>query len=408
VKSRPATATSSILIVIFLLAACRCESDEPLGDRLGTGCASPPGAIFLQSQIDDDDGDGNPYDEAFPLINDEDDDIADHAWIQDDTGLYHLFFQNEGLTSGSHIEHYVSRDLQEISRVGVALEPDPGAWDSYALWAPHIVRSGTTYYMFYAGTSGPGSDPAAEQRIGLATSTDLVTWTRFPTNRCAGTSGDGCIYECAESWTTWNAPSGSYNQQCRDPFVLWDDASHRWLLFATAKSTNGSGVITVATSNDLVTWSGVGFIDATRRFAGGIGAQTTGGQAENPCILRNQGTYYLLFTDWRDPEDSCSVSQPRTIVQFATASALAADSLGSANWTYRGDTPDPGVNATEAQHLPNGAWILSQSISNRDCPDHAEHRRHLRLRQVIWGPGTSFDTQAILSTPRGSPAGRSE
>jgi hypothetical protein len=79
---------------------------------------------------------------------------------------------------------------------------------------------------------------------------------------------------------------------------------------------------------------------------------------------------------------------------------LAADSLGSANWTYRGNTPDPGVNATEAQRLPNGAWILSQSISNPDCPDHAEHRRQLRLRGVIWGEGTSFDTAPFMGSRR--------
>jgi hypothetical protein len=247
---RLATPTASILVLLLAFLACRCESDEPLGNRSVDRCVSPPGAIILQSEIDDDDGDGLTTDEAFPLVNDEDDDIADHAWIQDDAGLYHLFFQNEGLTTGAHIEHYVSQDLETISRVGVALQADPAAWDAYALWAPHVVRLGNTYYMFYTGTSGRGNDPTAKQRIGLATSTDLVTWTRYPTNRCPGTSGDGCIYECAESWTTWSQP-GSYNQQCRDSFVLWDAANQIWVLFATARSTSGSGVITVATSTDL-------------------------------------------------------------------------------------------------------------------------------------------------------------
>ena len=121
-KLRLATPSASMLIIVLSLAAYRCESDEPLANRPENRCVSPPGAIFLQSQIDDDDGDGNTNDEAYPRINDEDDDIADHAWIQDDTGLYHLFFQNEGLTSGAHIEHYVSHDLQSISRVGIALQ----------------------------------------------------------------------------------------------------------------------------------------------------------------------------------------------------------------------------------------------------------------------------------------------
>jgi hypothetical protein len=103
--------------------------------------------------------------------------------------------------------------------------------------------------------------------------------------------------------------------------VLRDDASKRCLLFATARSSNDFGVVTVASSTDLVHWRGVGFIDATRRFA------------------------------------------------------------RSANWQYRGYTPDPGVNAIKWL-LVGGAEIVSQSISNPDCPDHAKHRRDLRLRHL--------------------------
>lgn len=380
-------AVPAVLILCFV-AGC---GDTRTDSGMTVCCGADADPVFLQSKLDDDDGDGNPYDEDFPTINDEDDDIADHAWIVDDFGVYHLFFQNEGLVSGSHIEHYTSTDLQTLDYVGVALSANPAGWDSYALWAPHVIRSGNIYFMFYTGTTGPGHIGTTQQRLGLATSTDLMTWTRYPVNNCPGTTGDGCVYDCDESWTTFSDPPGSFNQQCRDPFVLWDEDGGRWVLFATAKSRNGYGVVTVAYSTDLARWAGAGFVDATRRLASGVGGQPTGGQAENPFVMSHDGVRYLLFTDWLDPEDSVTVYDPRTIVQYATSPSLDADSLGSTNWTYRGYTPDPGVNAIEVQPIGRDIALMSQSISN-ERSGYWELRRRLRLKCVIWGEDYAFDT----------------
>ena len=388
-RLRARSAGASFLAWLILPLALLDCGGSPVSD--GTSpCTPTAGPIFLSSKIDDDDGDGRPGDENHPAIDDEDDDIADHAWIQDGNGAYHLFFQNEDRGVGSDIEHYVTTDLQELAYVGVALQKSPGHWDSRALWAPHIVQNGNTYYMFYTGTTGTGQ--GAEQRIGVATSTDLDTWTRYPGNRCPGTSGDGCIYECAEPWTSWGGPPGAYNQQCRDAFVIRDDAHRRWVLFATAKSTNGFGVVTVAYSRELTRWTGAGYLDATRRLAAGSGGQPFGGQAENPFVVPYHGTYYLLFTDWEDPEDDCTVPNARTMVQYVTSPNLSADPSGSSDWKYRGYTPDPGVNAIEALQLDRETWILSQSITDRTSCDY-EHRRELRLKQVIWGANATFDTR---------------
>jgi hypothetical protein len=348
------------------------------------------GAVFLRSKLDDDDGDGNPKDEDYPRIDDEDDDIADHAWARDDRGLYHLFFHTEGQGGGSRIEHYVSADLQSIEYAGVALEPSPGGWDAHNLWAPHVLRHGDTWYLFYTGTTGTGSASSSRQRLGLATSRDLVTWRRWPENRCPGTTGDGCLYECREGWTTWGQ-AGPYDNQCRDAFVTWDAAARRWVLFATTRHTSGSGVVTVAYSSDLVNWTGAGWIDATRRLPHGAGGQPTGGQAENPFVMTRGGRHYLLFTDWQDPQDSCSVREPRTTVQYATSTCLAADTLGSGHWTYRGYTPDTGVNAIEVQVL-GSTWLMSQSIAHETSGDEPEHRRELRLKRMLWAADGTFRT----------------
>jgi hypothetical protein len=398
----PAGRAPALFVAILgmvLLAGCA-GSDSSSSSTAAASCDPGAAPTFLASKLDDDDGDGNPDDEEFPTINDEDDDIADHAWIRDHDGVFHLFFHNEGQFAGNEIEHYTSIDLQTLVYAGVALRPNPAGWDSFGLWAPHIVEDHNTYFMFYTGVDGFGPD--AKQRIGLAVSTDLFNWTRCSINRCPGSSGDGCVYDCDEPWTTWGGASGSWNQQCRDPFVIRDEVSGRWVLLATARSTNEFGVVTVAYSTNLKDWLGAGFIDATRRLADGAGAQATGGMCENPFVVTHNGTKFLLFTDWWDPEDSVSVQNPRTEVQYATSPTLSADPAGSVNWTYRGYTRDPGVNASEVQQINLSTWIISQSIADTPSGDYAEHFRDLRLKCLIWGDGYSFSTSNF-----GVPAERS-
>jgi len=382
---------STAILILFLAAGC---DSIPLDSPANVCCDDSADPIFLHSKIDDDDGDGMILDEDFPAIDDEDDDIADHAWIRDAGGLYHLFFQTEDHGFGSHIEHYISQDLQNLEYAGPALYKNQNGWDSHGLWAPHVIKNGNTYYMFYTGGDGPGGDPLTRQRIGLATSTDLMTWTRYPTNNCPGAAGDGCIYECNECWTTWGYEPGSFNQQCRDPFITWDPAGQRWVMFVTAKSDNQHGVVTVAYSMNLTDWKGAGFIDATRRLESGTGGQTTGGQAENPFVMSQGGTHYLLFTDWQDPEDSVTTIDPRTITQYATSSNLTADTLGSPHWIYRGYIPDPGVNAIEVLRIGSDAWIMSQSISN-ERSGYWPLRRNLRLKCVIWDGNFGFGTSNV-------------
>jgi len=375
---------------VALVALTACDDDSSTNQSSGLACDADAVPILLASKADDEDGDGNTLDEAFPTIDDEDDDIADHTWIADHAGRHHLFFHNEGRGAPWKIEHYTSRDLKSLDYEGTALEAQAGGWDAGGMWAPHVIEVEGRYYMFYTGLDGIAG--GATQRIGLAVSDDLHHWERAAVNRCPGTSGDGCVYQCAESWTTWNDGSDPQNRQCRDAFVMHDAAGDRWLMFATARSTSGYAVVTVAESADLTAWGGAGFVNATRRFAAGTGAQTTGGQAENPFVVSRGETHYLLFTDWQDPEDSLDVAAPRTIVQYATSASLAVDSAGSAGWTYRGYTPDPGVNAIEVFTYGIGLSLMSQSLSNPRSGYSRPLRRMLRIKCIEWGADGTFRT----------------
>ena len=95
------------------------------------------------------------------------------------------------------------------------------------------------------------------------------------------------------------------------------------------------------------------------------------------------------------PSGPVTVADPRTIVQYATSPVLTADTLGSVNWTYRGYTPDPAVNAIEVFRLDDGTWIMSQSIANQRS-GFWKLRRRLRLKCVLWGDGFTFETSHVI------------
>ena len=393
-----------LALAILILLAMACDDDsvpptEPAAPRFV--CAPDASSPLLASKLDDDDGDSKPLDERFPFINDEDDDIADHCWVEDAGGTFHLFFHTETQLAPSHIDHYTTHDFQSLSYVGTALDVVPGAWDTDGLWAPHIVRHDGVYYMFYTGIQGRGA--AAVQRTGIATSTDLYQWTRLPVNRCPDTAGDGCVYECAEPWTTFSE-NGEYDRQCRDPFVMWDERNQRWLMFNTAKSLNTAGVVTVAAAANLTDWSGGGFIDATRRLAGGTAAQQSGGQCENAFVIAGPGRFYLLFADWQDEEDDYTIPNARAMTQYAVSSTLNVDAAGSPNWVYRGYLPDPGVNAIEIidPRAADEPLIMTQSIANEYSGVSHTYRRTLRLMCVTFADDETIETQpfGVLSPPQ--------
>ena len=58
---------------------------------------------------------------------------------------------------------------------------DDGAWDDLAMWTGSVVQHPDgTWFMFYTGVTTTPHGPL--QRIGVATSPDLVTWHKLARN----------------------------------------------------------------------------------------------------------------------------------------------------------------------------------------------------------------------------------
>jgi beta-fructofuranosidase len=204
-------------------------------------------------------------------------------WIADTGSEFHLFFLQAPRSLGDQLErhrnatvgHAISTNLREWEVLGTALEPGPvGSWEDMATWTGSVLSKDGLWHLFYTGTKRTGS--LVEQRIALATSTDLMTWTRYPGNPII--EFDPRWYELvgADSW--------------RDPWVLRDPGGDGFHVLITARAKRGQpdarGVIGHAWSADLLDWEVRPPLSEPSDF----------GHMEVPQVEVVDGTPLLLFS----------------------------------------------------------------------------------------------------------------
>lgn len=179
-------------------------------------------------------------------------------WLADDGETHHLFHLRAPHHLGdpdlrhmnARIGHATSTDLRSWQDHGVVLEPgEAGAWDDLALWTGSVIAHPEHgWAMLYTGCSR--ADDGLVQRIGLATSTDLHTWTRHPANPLI--VADGRWYERLGDGDRW------HDEAWRDPWILPDPDGDGFHALITARvptvPTSRAGVVGHAWSPDLVTW----------------------------------------------------------------------------------------------------------------------------------------------------------
>ncbi len=178
-------------------------------------------------------------------------------WLAPEGPDYHLFFlfaskalhDPDARHFRASIGHAVSRDLREWTRLPDALvRSDPGAFDDLATWTGCVVKDPAgPWRMFYTGvTMTPVGDI---QRIGVATSQDLVTWHKSP---------DNPLIEADPRWYEKLGDSSWDNEAFRDPIVFRDPQGDGWHMLMTARGRQGAvddrGVVGHAWSPDLVNW----------------------------------------------------------------------------------------------------------------------------------------------------------
>src|SRR3990170_1137129 len=180
------------------------------------------------------------------------------SWYARDGDTVHAFYLHASRALGDpnrrHLHpivgHATSTDLTQWTVVQDALIiSEPAAFDDGTTWTGSVIRDDDgLWWMFYTGTSL--AEDRAIQRIGAATSVDLVTWTKVSTD--ALVEGDPRHYEALDR-SIW------HDEAWRDPWVFRFPGETTWHMLVTARAKDGDpatrGVMGHATSDDLRGWT---------------------------------------------------------------------------------------------------------------------------------------------------------
>ncbi len=277
-------------------------------------------------------------------------------------GLYHLFYIRRNVTlpmaqTERDFGHAVSPDLYNWQQLAPVLTVRDSAWDNLHVWAPSVIERDGVYYLFYTGVSDVPGLYNSYQRMGVATSTDLMTWNRV----------DPPIFSCDQvPWAFCDSLEAL--NAFRDPFVMPDPAQPgRFLMYYTGNLAHDSTrtVVGVAGSNgDLTQWSDIKPLLATHQSYSGNTL------TESPHLFQHDGTWYMLFTT--------GATQP---LSYATSPDPTGD---PASWTYRGRLGTMLGGNT-------GAWFASEYLRDglNDLLAFVNSDR-VQINRIVWHPDGTF------------------
>ena len=278
--------------------------------------------------------------------------VVDHAIIKKDD-LWHLIYIR-GIAGTnwpeyplSNFGHAVSPDLKNWHTEKPVLETLEEGFDTYQVWAPHIIKHQDKYWIYYTGVND-----SVTQAICMATSDDLYDWERHEANPLITTL----------PWGFWDE---SHWSDCRDPMVLKEGDT--FYCYYTAgrmvpDTDSFENCLGIASSKDLVNWKDEGF----RRLV-----HTLETPPESPFVVKKNGMFYLFYTNYK-----------HGIVYLTSPDPLKG-------WKENPDDPQSimeGVSATEIIQ-ENGHWYITY-ISHMNNGLH-----FFEIKELVWNSDGSIAVQ---------------
>jgi beta-fructofuranosidase len=302
-------------------------------------------------------------------------------WLVRDGPDYHIFYlQAPRSLEDAELRHWhvsvghaVSQDLWAWQILPDALRPRPADgdhFDNYTTWTGSVIEHKGIWYLFYTG--GRRSEKGLVQRIGLATSTDLVRWEKHPENPLI--VADRRWYELLDL-DLW------HDQAWRDPWVFRHPERGDFHALITARvnhgPADGRGVIAHARSDDLIHWEVLPPVTEPGDF----------GHMEVPQVVEIEGRTFLLFSAqasvhsarWRERTGR----EPLTGIHYL----VADDPLGPFHLSTGKLLIGDRIGSLYAGKLvlnPKGEWVML--ASHMYAPDGAYVGALTDPFPVTWDP----------------------
>ena len=296
---------------------------------------------------------------------------------------FHLFWMKRDWSAPAdstdrELGHATSRDLAHWTQLPPVLQFRPTKWDNFHIWAPTIIKSNGVFYMYYTGITRVPYAWNTFQRIGLATSTDLLNWTRTDQPVLSGAT------------TPWAFADSSVFAGCqfRDPFAMPDPTTPgRTLVYyvATPAAATDQLIIGVSQTGDFLNFSSIGPMWCSD------GAHYWG-WCESPHIIKHNDLYYLFTT-----------TRSGHCIQFRTASNPLADSL---DWSAKTNLYDQ-VGQDPASDRLYGSETFSTPGHDYFAAINTATYYQIDFYEIAWNstpPGFSFITPAITADVPGDPS----
>lgn len=279
-------------------------------------------------------------------------------WFAQDGSDYHIFYlqapralQNPELRHWhTSIGHALSPDLVNWKVLPDALHPseDKNDWDSQTTWTGSVYRHQDSWFMFYTGTSQ--MEDGKIQRIGLATSPDLLNWRKHPANP---------LIRIDPQWYEVFDEDHWYEETWRDPWVFEHNGKFHALVTARANhgETKERGVVGHAHSDDLIRWSADKPLTNPGAFA----------YLEVPQLINIGSKWYLLFCVDQSKHSDRRLATRQGRAPTGTFYMMADHPLGPFS------QPDEDLLLGDEQGSfyagkmiqdPSGQWVLVVAVQN--------------------------------------------
>ncbi len=164
------------------------------------------------------------------------------ADVVSDSGIYKMWY-----TGGDSGFGGITRIGYATSTTGITwtkylsnpvLGVGPSAWDTVWAFDPHVISDGVSYKMWYSGLEGQICSGSETLRIGLAISTDGISWTKAISNPVLDVN-----------------PTGWDSQSATAPWVIFDGNMYHMWYHGGVMCSSEPEMIGYATSTNGISWT---------------------------------------------------------------------------------------------------------------------------------------------------------